>query len=249
MLDYAAIGKRIREAREHLGLSQTQLADALGYTYVAVSGWETGRRRPSLDDLLQISKILNKPLEYFIGERSRSESPVLELERIVGRTIADVIGVVYVPIVGTIPAGRPILAVENIEGYLPFPKDLHNRPDFALRVKGDSMIEADIDEGDLVYIRRQDSIDFSGQIAAVIVGTEEATLKRVCQDPYGEWWLVPANSKYSPQKVAKWDDVRIIGVFAGVFKLPKEGPSIIFNPPQIHDRDGGSGFDEDSILD
>lgn len=84
-----------------------------------------------------------------------------------------------VPLVGTIACGTPILAEENIEDYL---KADENLPaDFALRCKGDSMINSRIYDGDIVYIRKQSDVD-DGEIAAVLIG-EEATLKKVYKYP------------------------------------------------------------------
>ena len=80
------------------------------------------------------------------------------------------------PIVGTIAAGQPISAQENIDGYECVPVDF--RADFCLRVKGDSMINARILDGDLVYIRQQPDVE-NGEIAAVLIDQSEATLKRV----------------------------------------------------------------------
>lgn len=81
-----------------------------------------------------------------------------------------------IPILGTIAAGAPILAQEYIEGYEYVPED--TKADFCLRVKGDSMIGARILDGNLVYIRQQPEVE-NGEIAAVIINGEEATLKRV----------------------------------------------------------------------
>lgn len=84
-----------------------------------------------------------------------------------------------VPLLGTIACGTPILAVENVENYIDMDADIH--ADFALRCKGDSMINARIMDGDIVYIRKQEQVE-SGEIAAVLINdcTEsEATLKRV----------------------------------------------------------------------
>lgn len=79
-----------------------------------------------------------------------------------------------VPLIGTIACGTPILAVENIECDVDMPENI--RADFALRCKGDSMIDAHIYDGDIVYIRKQPIVD-NGEIAAVIID-DEATLKR-----------------------------------------------------------------------
>ena len=80
-----------------------------------------------------------------------------------------------VPLVGTIACGTPITAVENIEDYIDMSEDVH--ADFALRCKGDSMINARIFDGDIVYIRQQPDVE-NGEIAAVYIDGE-ATLKRV----------------------------------------------------------------------
>lgn len=80
-----------------------------------------------------------------------------------------------IPLVGSIACGTPILAEENREGDVDIPEHIH--ADFALRCKGDSMINARIYDGDIVYIRQQDSVEH-GQIAAVLID-DEATLKRV----------------------------------------------------------------------
>ena len=80
-----------------------------------------------------------------------------------------------IPLIGTIACGEPILAEENISDIIDVPE--HINADFALRCKGDSMIDARINDGDIVYIKQQPTVD-NGQIAAVLIG-DEATLKRV----------------------------------------------------------------------
>ena len=98
-----------------------------------------------------------------------------------------------VPLIGAIACGSPILAEENIEEYVDLPK--HIRADFALTCRGDSMIGADIHDGDVVYIRQQAQVR-SGQIAAVLID-DEATLKRVYLN--GETVVLqPENPSYAP---------------------------------------------------
>lgn len=113
-----------------------------------------------------------------------------------------------VPLVGTIACGTPILAVENTDGEVDVPN--HIRADFALRCKGDSMINARIFDGDIVYIRQQDSVE-NGEIAAVLID-DEATLKRIrIYDDHIS--LEPENPQYKP--IVLWDEemnsVRILG--------------------------------------
>ena len=98
-----------------------------------------------------------------------------------------------VPLLGTIACGVPILAEENLDGEVSLPDFIH--ADFALRCKGDSMVDARILDGDIVYIRKQPDVE-NGEIAAVLIG-DEATLKRVYKYP-GQVVLQPANPKYAP---------------------------------------------------
>lgn len=113
-----------------------------------------------------------------------------------------------IPLLGTIACGEPILAVENIEDYITVIKSLN--VDFALTCKGDSMINARIFDGDIVYIHQQDMVE-SGDIAAVLID-DEATLKRVKLYP-DHIVLQPENPMYPP--MAYWheemNNVRILG--------------------------------------
>lgn len=113
-----------------------------------------------------------------------------------------------IPLLGTIACGEPITAVENIEEYISIPKDISG--DFALTCKGDSMINARIFDGDIVYIRQQPTVD-NGEIAAVLID-DEATLKRVrLFDDHIS--LEPENPMYKP--LVYWNEemntVRILG--------------------------------------
>lgn len=97
-----------------------------------------------------------------------------------------------IPVVGVVTAGMPILAVENQEGTISWDGD----PDcFALRVRGDSMINAGILNGDMVVVRPQTTAD-DGQIVVARID-DEATVKRLLRRN-GEVWLMPENEAYSP---------------------------------------------------
>lgn len=97
------------------------------------------------------------------------------------------------PLLGNIACGTPILAEENISEWVQFPDEI--AADFCLRCQGDSMVDARINDGDIVFIRQQPKVD-NGQIAAVLIG-EEATLKRVYRSG-DTLTLVSANAKYPP---------------------------------------------------
>ena len=99
-----------------------------------------------------------------------------------------------IPLVGQIACGTPILAEQNIEEYIDLPRHIH--ADYALTCRGDSMVGAGIQDGDVVYIREQPEVE-NGQIAAVMVDGEEATLKRFYFDGLTVQ-LVAENPKFSP---------------------------------------------------
>lgn len=113
-----------------------------------------------------------------------------------------------IPLLGTIACGAPVLADEHIDGEVDIPVNIH--ADFALRCKGDSMINARIFDGDIVYIRQQDTVE-NGEIAAVLIESE-ATLKRVKRLP-DRIILEPENPMYKP--FIFWNEdmntVRILG--------------------------------------
>ncbi len=121
-----------------------------------------------------------------------------------------------IPLVGRVAAGRPILAEESIEEMLE-PGEMFGDPSglFALRVRGDSMVDAGILESDYVVVRQRDHAD-PGQIVVALVG-DEATVKyyRPRADCIE---LVPANAKYAPLRVESGESFRILGLVVGVLR-------------------------------
>lgn len=101
-----------------------------------------------------------------------------------------------VPILGQVTAGMPILAVEDIEGYLPYEQASGYGEYFALRIKGDSMIGAGILNGDYIIVRQQ-NIAKPGQIIVAMI-EDEATCKTLKIEDDGHMWLMPENPEYSP---------------------------------------------------
>ena len=113
-----------------------------------------------------------------------------------------------IPVIGVVTAGLPILAVENQEGTIPWAE----AGCFALRVRGDSMINAGILEGDKVIVRPQQSAD-NGQIVVARID-DEATVKRLLRRN-GQVWLMPENDNYAP---IDGTNAEIIGVVRGVVR-------------------------------
>ena len=114
-----------------------------------------------------------------------------------------------IPVVGVVTAGLPILALENQEGTIAWEGDPSC---FALRVRGDSMINAAILDGDMVVVRPQQNAD-DGQIVVARIG-DEATVKRLRRRK-GEIWLMPENDAYSP---IDGTEAQIIGIVKAVIR-------------------------------
>lgn len=128
-------------------------------------------------------------------------------------------GLVEVPLIGRVAAGLPILAEENIESYLPFPTAMLRKsgPYYALRVKGDSMIELGVHDGDIALIASAETAE-TGDVVVARVGEEEATLKRFRRRGSGSIALEPANPAYETQ-IYRPEQVAIQGKLAGIFRL------------------------------
>lgn len=125
--------------------------------------------------------------------------------------------VLSIPIIGRVQAGEPVLAVENIEGYIHFDRNLVASGDvFLLRVQGDSMIDAHIQDGDFALVKPQPNAE-NGEIVVVLV-EDEATIKRIFQHR-DLIRLEPANPKMEPIIVKKDEKkVTIVGKVIGIFR-------------------------------
>ena len=122
--------------------------------------------------------------------------------------------VVNVPLVGTVAAGQPILAAENIEYYFPIPAEyIPNNDTFMLKVKGDSMVNAGIFDGDQILVQQQSTAE-NGEMVVAMVG-DSATVKTFYKED-GHYRLQPENDSMNPIIV---DEVTILGKVFGVFRL------------------------------
>lgn len=177
------IGALIKKLRIEHDLSQEELGSMLGVQRAAVQKWESGKvKNLKRNTIKKLSEIFNVSPSSFVDEEYLSYTNIVEFPKMH-----------RIPLVGTIACGSPILATENLDGEVTVPEDIN--ADFALRCKGDSMIDARICNGDIVYIRQQPTVE-NGEIAAVLID-EEATLKRVYMSD-NTITLVACNSKYQP---------------------------------------------------
>jgi len=185
--------KRLRKERN---LLQKEIAKILGVSTSIVSDWEKGVKMPRGGTIQKIAEFFQIPQNELFIERGTPYSTLVEM--------------VMIPIVGRISCGNGSFAFEDIEGYEPTPKEWVTGGEyFYLRTKGDSMIGARIQEGDLLLIRRQNDVD-DGDIAAVLID-DEAYLKRVYRRD-GMLILQSENPKYPPIICRPGDkNIQIIG--------------------------------------
>ena len=156
---------RIRELRKNRNLTMKELGNIVGLAESTISQYETGKRQPDNEVLLKMGEFFGVTVDYLLGSNFSTNF----------LNIAPMPKFNQVPLVGEIACGKPILAVEDATTMVDMPEHVH--ADFALRCKGDSMINARIFDGDIVYIRSQPTVE-TGEIAAVRID-DEATLKRV----------------------------------------------------------------------
>lgn len=198
----------LKNRRIELGLTQLDVAKAVGVSEATVSRWESGdianmrrSRIAALAGVLQISPTIIMGWDEEEPQPEDFPSNILPMP-----------AMRKIPLVGTIACGTPILAEQNIECDVDIPEHIH--ADFALRCKGDSMINARIYDGDIVYIRSQPKVE-NGEIAAVEIDGE-GTLKRVYIFP-DQVVLQAENPRYEPHvyKGEQLADLRILGKAVG----------------------------------
>lgn len=205
----AALGKRLKELRESRHLRQKELAEVLGISRNTLASWEAGHRNPGMSAAQRLADYFGVSLDYLLGRdepwQTAEHSPAYPTA-----STAPLSHTACIPVVGTIRAGEPLFAADNLEGQASVPvEDIEGGQHFFLRVKSDDMIGARIHGGDLVLVRQQETVE-SGDIAVVLVeGEAEAALRRLYRTD-GKWLLQPENPTLRPAVVSR-RQVRIIG--------------------------------------
>lgn len=194
------MGDRIHMLRKEQGLTLEDIGRAAGVAKSTVRKWESGLITSIRTDKVQkVAAALDTTLDFLLNGVEddtfyKNMEPLPQTRP--------------VPVIGRIACGTPILAEENVEDYAEL--DVRVRADFALRCHGDSMINAHIFDGDLVFIRKQPDVE-NGEIAAVVIDGE-ATLKRVYKYP-NRLELRPENPlcPVLQYEGAELETIRIIG--------------------------------------
>lgn len=168
------IATKLRRLRAKKGNTATELAKLLDVSSAAVSQWESGRQNPAHDKLIKIAEYYDVSLDFLMGNEETPKK-VINFKTNEG---------IKIPVLGEIVAGVPISAIQEILDYEEIPAEWARQGEFfGLRVKGSSM-EPSLRAGDTVILKQQQSCD-DGNICAVLVGNENATLKRVYKNEFG----------------------------------------------------------------
>ncbi|MCB5373987.1 helix-turn-helix domain-containing protein [Amedibacillus dolichus] len=204
----------LTQLRQERNISQRYLSEQLGLSHGTIGMYENGKREPNYEILESIADYFNVDMNYLLGK-----TLVRNSYRELGTTDNDDylsfdnifrIEKKKLPFLGYIACGEPIFADEDRESYMMVGMDI--KADFCLKCKGDSMINARIHDGDIVFIRKQDIVA-NGEIAAIII-EEEATLKRFYY--YKDQNMVilkPENPKYEDIVLMgeKLEKVKVLG--------------------------------------
>lgn len=196
----ASFSERLNEALENKGISAADLSRYLGVDEGTISNYRKGKYEPKQRRTQAIATYLNVSIPWLMG----ADVPMDRIENII-----SVSKVKKIPLLGRIACGEPILAQENWDETVLLPENV--TADFALRCKGDSMIDARIYDGDIVYIKSQSQAD-NGSIVAVLIDNE-ATLKRFYRPNDNTVILQPENKNYQPMVFVgnEISKIRIIG--------------------------------------
>lgn len=171
------LSELLTEFKRQNGLTNEYIAEYCNVTCPTVSRWCTGKiRKVAPETMDKLAEMLRLDME--------------DLNKVSGFNFER-------PLLGTVKAGYGLLADENVEGYVPVSESDYARGDYFLRVTGDSMKDAHIHEGDLLYVKQTNDVP-SGSIAVLLIEGEEVTVKKLIKkDKY--WILQAANSDVEPR--------------------------------------------------
>lgn len=170
---------RIKSAREDLKLTKRELAKRIGVHESSINKYEKGLVDIPLSKISELSRVLNVTEAYLMGWEDEQKLQGLKI-----------------PVLGTVAAGIPISAIEDILDYEEVPQSWENQGEFfALKIKGDSM-EPRMESGDVVIVKQQSDAN-SGDTVIVLVNGDDATCKKLQKTDNGIM-LVSTNPKYPP---------------------------------------------------
>lgn len=194
MGNFNEILRRLRKSNQ---MTQLELANALQISRSTIGMYEKGSREPDFATLEIIADYFNVDIDYLLGRSTKTTFLPKIKDKSSNITPVQLGDSISIPVFGSVPAGIPIEAIQDISDYIDIPKSWTNggKEYFALTVKGDSMYPKYLD-GDVVVIRVEEDCE-SGQDCVVYVNGYDATLKKVVKRD-DHIILQPLNSEYEP---------------------------------------------------
>ena len=179
---------RLKQLRNEKKINQRELANFLKVAPSTISMYESGQREPNFEVLESLADFFNVDLNYLLGKSDKTTKLMIEDSQPPQG--------LQIPVLGTVAAGIPISAVEDILDYEEVPQSWESQGEFfGLRIKGDSM-QPKIDDGDVVIVRQQSDAN-SGDTVIALVNGDDATCKKLQKTDNGIM-LISNNSEYSP---------------------------------------------------
>lgn len=176
---------RLKQLRNERKINQRELAKYLKVAPSTISMYENGQREPNFEVLEVLADFFNVDMNYLLGKTDKTTKLLIDKPQ-----------GLKIPVLGTVAAGIPISAVEDILDYEEIPLAWQNQGEFfALKIKGDSM-EPRMESGDVVIVKQQSDAN-SGDTVIVLVNGDDATCKRLQKTDNGIM-LVSTNPKYPP---------------------------------------------------
>ena len=179
---------RLKQLRNEKKINQRELANFLKVAPSTISMYESGQREPNFEVLESLADFFNVDLNYLLGKSDKTTKLMIEDSQPPQG--------LKIPVLGTVAAGIPISAVEDILDYEEVPQSWENQGEFfGLRIKGDSM-QPEINDGDTVIVRQQSTAN-NGDVVIALVNGDDATCKKFEKLDNGIM-LISNNSSYSP---------------------------------------------------
>ena len=199
--------KNIKYVREKRGLSQSKLAEMIDVNQTTIARWEDENRIPTIDKAIQVSNILNIPLDILVGKN-------LQFDNVEPVNIDS--NIIKIPVFGTIKAGIPIESQSDIIEYVEIPKiwTRGGKKFYGLKISGDSMFPKYNEDDIVIFEQNDDTTLYHGKDVAIMINGTESTFKKLLVNEQGIV-LQPYNTGYDIMMFSKEDvenlPIKVVG--------------------------------------
>ena len=200
--------KNIKYVREKRGLSQSKLAEMIDVNQTTIARWEDENRIPTIDKAIQVSNILNIPLDILVGKN-------LQFDNVEPVNIDS--NIIKIPVFGTIKAGIPIESQSDIIEYVEIPKiwTRGGKKFYGLKISGDSMFPKYNEDDIVIFEQNDDTTLYHGKDVAIMINGTESTFKKLLVNEQGIV-LQPYNTGYDIMMFSKEDvenlPIKVVGI-------------------------------------